>query len=181
MVVGAVGQGVPNRKQRLSLVDDSTDKPGHSFDVWIPNGGHHALGHPISAVLVDQRSGVLSTEVPARLPQQSGMDARVADVRQGHSDSTAQRYDGTSLFGYDEPETDMSCDGSEQVEFAEEAGQPRVDLFVLYRYQSVVGFVHATCDIRDHLRFFDGGAGQKVVAFDVLYHHPRSLLADVVR
>lgn len=119
--------------------------------------------------------------MPARLPQQSGMHVRVANVRQTDANATTQRNNRVRLLGDNETETDVARHRPQQMQLAEEIRQPLVHGAILDGRQAVILAVHATGDVRHHLRLFDRCAREEMLALHVLHDDPWPLLAYICR
>lgn len=74
MIVRAVRQWVPERKNSLPLVQNRPRRLRHRLHTWTSQATDDGVRHQVPPVSVDQRAGMLPAEVLAWFPNQSWMD-----------------------------------------------------------------------------------------------------------
>lgn len=120
VVVGAVGQRIPNSKKGLALIQHGADQPRDRLNAGMLKSIDDRLGHVVAAIFSNQRTRVLATEVLAGLPQETRVHAGVANVRKTDPNTCAQRQHMTSVCALDQPETNMSGNRTQEVQLPEE-------------------------------------------------------------
>lgn len=180
MIVGEVRQGVPVDEQRLLLVQECADEPPEGLQIEVLDGVHYDLVHPVTTDVTDERARGLRVEVPAGLPDHARVDTGVADVGERHAHLTPQGHYASTGRGDHEPETDMSCQRTKELEFTEKLFYPQVDFIVLHGGEPSLDGIDPARYVGHYLGFFNSRAGDKMVPWVVPDDHPRSLLTNVM-
>lgn len=179
VIVGDVRQWVVENEERFALIQHRSDELLEGLHGRVFDRLRHGVGQKV--LRLHHRTRVSPFKVRARLRHHSRLNSGVAEIRNRHADTCAERQQVSASITFHKSEAHVPVDAAHQPDLLEELVQPLLNLGIRFRNEISRLRLNGAGHVGDDFRVFNCRARYVMLSGHIAQHNPLLLFAYLER